>query len=489
MEELDALLVQIMANHFPGARTDGNQVDLGVAGLRIACRVNAVGEIGRSSSAHLFFHLSGGALGEEPVFASVSGYEGTPEQAVIAGACNWACSFGPVLRAALAGEEQPEVARFTADIHGQRFRICVDGLDRVMAFGEAEPELARTRAARVRLGAAPWLIGVVLESGRLPILPVDRPSVLSVFLGERPDGRIAEVKLHGVDWPAARTAFTGESEPAGAVTLLRELAVAVPLGPPPPLGRAAVEQTLAGLTAPLEGGPRPTADWRGWRAHGGTLADPMSEIALARLERETGPLPADYRRFLVEVAGRGAGPGYGLLPPTAALAAGTFDWQDGEQPDGAAAGVVPLAHAGCGIMWLLVLGGEHRGEVWLDAHGSDGRARRVAATFEAWYRAWLDAAVRDGGPWTQWDGRACATPQVLSQVLDQIEKEGATGDAALARLKERIGPGAISVTTTGSPYFAAGAFIDPCHSCTATADGVGLADAVFCAGVSPFGEE
>jgi hypothetical protein len=483
--ELDTLLVETIARHFPDAHIDGTTVDLAVAGLRIDCHVNGVRPLGVFSSASLFFYLSGGALGERPVFASISGYDETPEHAVVVGACNWACSFGPVLRAALAGEEQPGVARTSADIHGQRFHLFVDGLDRVMSFGEPDPDLARTKAARARLGAAPWLVGVVAASGRLPVLPADRPSVLSVFVGERPDGRIVEVKVHGVDWPAAQAAIAGDSEPAGAMTLLRELAVAVPAWKPGPLARGAVATTLAGLGEPLEHGARTAVDWRGWRAHGGELGPPLVQDELERLERATGPLPDDIRQFFAEVAGRGAGPGYGLLPPSAALAAGSFDWRDGEQPDGPPAGVLPLAHAGCGVVWLLVLRGPHRGEVWVDAGGSDRIARRVAGSFEGWYRAWLDAAVRDAGPWTQWNGHACATPRVLSRVLDQIEGEGVSADDAVAALADRIGEGSICITTAGSPYFQAGAVIDPCHSCAATAARVGVTDGAFQVGAAP----
>lgn len=489
MDDLDALLVQIMANHFPDARVSDQVVDLGVAGVRIGCRVNAVRPIGVYTSAHLYFHLSGGALGDEPVFASVSGYEESPERAVIVGACNWACSFGPVLRAALAGEEQPEVARFTAAIHGQQFRIFVDGLDRVMSFTEGEVELARTKAARIRLGAAPWLTGAVVDAGRLPLLAPDRPTLLSAFVGERPSDRVIEMKVSGIDWPAAQEAFAGRPhEPPGAMTLLRELAIAVPLGPAVSLEPGALEVTLAGLAIPVEDSLRAAVDWRGWRRHGGALGPPLGDVGVERLERTIGRLPDDYRHFLRAVAASGAGPGYGLLPPDDRLAAGSFAWRDGEQPDGPPAGVIPLAHAGCGVMWLLVLSGPQRGEVWVDAGGSDGRARRVAASFDTWYRTWLDAAVRDSGAWTQWDGRACATPAMLSRMLEAIEEEGLAGDAAAAQLKERIGPGGISLSTAGSPYFARGAVIDPCQSCTTTTGRVGVEETAFQVGVAPHQE-
>ena len=57
----------------------------------------------------------------------------------------------------------------------------------------------------------------------------------------------------------------------------------------------------------------------------------------------------------------------------------------------------------------------------------------------------------------------------------------------MAALADRIGEGSICIATSGSPYFAPGAVIDPCQSCTATAARVGVTDGAFQAGVLPLG--
>jgi hypothetical protein len=370
--ERDALAAGTIARHFPEARLSDAKVDLGFGGLHIECRVAQVRELGAYRSASLFFRLSGGALGPAPIFASMSGYAETVEAAIVTGGCNWACSFGPLLRAGLAQEEQPDVDRFELTIDGQRCRVFVDGIDRVLATAGEPDVAARTAAARASLGAAPWLTRRVLESGRLPLLPAARPTVLSVFIASGPRGRTVEVKVNGCDWPGMDEVFAGApAEPEGATTLLRELAIVVPLSEPPPLTRDGVARTLDGLSRELGGQLRDAVRWRGWRNHAGQLEAPLSEIELARVERELGALPQDYRRFLRDVAGAGAGPGYGLLSPAGAaqrqLAGGTFAWRDGESPEQPPAGVLALAHAGCGIMWVLVLRGPGRGEVWSDA--------------------------------------------------------------------------------------------------------------------------
>src|SRR5947209_2986793 len=105
----DSMLLQTIARHFPQARIRDDEIELGFAELRMAARVHAIREVGAYKTAHLFFHLWGGRLGTAPVFASASGYGESAEVAIVGGACNWACAFGPVLRAGLGGEEHPEV--------------------------------------------------------------------------------------------------------------------------------------------------------------------------------------------------------------------------------------------------------------------------------------------------------------------------------------------------------------------------------------------
>ncbi len=136
-------------------------------------------------------------------------------------------------------------------------------------------------------------------------------------------------------------------------------------------------------------------------------------------------------------------------------------------------------------MWLLVISGPRRGEVWIDAIGADGRARRVAPSFMAWFREWIDALVRDDVQFLHWDGRCCATPGVISQVLDSLEQEGKSPDDACAELPNTLGSGAIAVASGGSPYFDQGTIMDPCQSCTALIGSFGMSFDVFRPGVPP----
>jgi hypothetical protein len=477
----DSLLLETIARHFPKAEVRGDEIALGFSDLRIACRVHAIREVGAYKTAHLFFQLSGGQIGASPIFASVSGYGESPEVAIVGGACNWACAFGPVLRAGLAAEEQPGLHPFDVVVHGQSFRVFVDGLDRAMSFtgDDATPRLA---AARARFALNSWMARVVLESGLLPLLAADRPTVLSVFVSDAPTKRVVEVKIDGADWPGVEAAFASVvPEPDGAITMLRELAVVVPTGPAPSLDRDAILRTLRGLS---EGAPRRNAvDWAGWNHHGGALSAPLSADDLGDVETMIGELPTDYRDFLAAIGEFGAGPGYGLLSPMVAArmqtGGGTFAWTDGEGPKQAARGVLPLAHAGCGVMWLLVLTGSHRGEVWVDARSSDGRARRVAASFSVWYREWLASAVRDAVPWVQWDAGCCATANVLSQIIGQVERDGVPRDSIPAELAKRLKPGCMSLASGGSEFFTAKTPLNPCHGCLAIAAGFGLTSSLF----------
>ena len=222
-----SLLAKTIARHFDGARVDGATVEVGFGDLSIACEVDSVRSLGELQSATLFLRLQGGRLGEAPVFASISGYQATAEAAVIEGACLWACSFGPVLRAALADTREAEVTELDAVLDGTPVRVFVDKLDRVMMVSGGAPTAAHDDDARDRFGASPWLCQRVIESGTLPALPADRATVLSVFVADGPGLRTVEVKVNGEDW---RTTMFDRAAPApeGAIVLLRELAVVVP---------------------------------------------------------------------------------------------------------------------------------------------------------------------------------------------------------------------------------------------------------------------
>jgi hypothetical protein len=464
----DVLLAETVARHFPGAAVDGHTARLR-QGLSIECEVNGVNPIGAYQAASLFFRLRGGAFGTEPIFTSVSGYDKTAKAAVVTGGCNWACAFGPVLESALAGRPAPatgkfpDAEQFEVELDGRQFRVVVAAVDRTMTLEKRSGDPgARIAAARSRLGAEPWLTSVVLGSETLPLLTASGPTLLSVFVSDHTAGRTVEVKVNGADWVRCGVAFAGAPpEPAGAVTLLRELAVLLPADKPPMPGRIALERTLSGFS-PVSANPWEPAGWQGWRAHRGELGLPVAAAELVELERDAGGLPADYRAFLTEVAGSGAGPGYGLLRPRVR------------------GDVIPLAHAGCGVTWLLHLQGERRGEVWVDAGGSDRSYSRVADSFTTWYAAWLDAAVRGLRPWVQWDARYCATPAVLSQMLDAIpDAAHAPGGPTLAG---RIGTGAISLTNGGG-YLPAGVALDPCQACVTLASELGLAPDVFAPGI------
>jgi len=495
----DRALAETVARHFEGASVSGQEVDLGLAGVRIGCAVRETREVGGTRTASLTFSLAGGPLGESPIFASMSGYGETVAEAIIGGGCNWACAFGQVIKVALGAEPaSDEEARFEATVHGQVFEVVLGGLDRSLlqtSEGDSEGEAAELESsaqARARLGARDcWLMPCVLRDDVLPPLPPDRCTVLSLFIGELPDRRTVELKVHGCDWPAGERAFREAPPPPGpALPFLRELAVLTPRGPASELTRDGLERALADATLPVAGERRALADWSGWHAHGGELGPRARERDVERLERRGGPLPRDYRAHLLDVQASGAGPGYGLISPFSpaqeALARGSLDWQDGEVPDTSPRGVLVLAHAGCSVVWLLALSGPHRGEVWVDPVGADQRARRVAEDFTSWYRAWLDALVRDDPLFVQWNGNSCAPPSVLLQYLEFLEREeGLSIEEARGVLPERMQAQSLGVQAGACAYFEPKELVDPCNSCSAIVHGLGLSREVWKPGVPP----
>ena len=149
------------------------------------------------------------------------------------------------------------------------------------------------------------------------------------------------------------------------------------------------------------------------------MLPPAEESEVARFEARAGiVLPADYRRFILEVGDGGEGPPYyGLLPLGATPANDVPDdllrgysdllskpfpfvehwiWEQEEPSEEVDArwetvshGNLILGHDGCGMYWTLVVSGEQRGRIWLQTDmGIQPCAPSL--TFLEWYEVWLD---------------------------------------------------------------------------------------------------
>lgn len=192
----------------------------------------------------------------------------------------------------------------------------------------------------------------------------------------------------------------------------------------------------------------------GAKGHGFRLGPVLGEEQLRDLEADLGVgLPAQYRSFLLGVAGGGAGPGYGLMTPalgdagwqwlgaglagpsqttTAGIAGRPFvaealqseltaletqepekdafasddafraahaDWDARYEElfDAQEAGAVFLSEQGCAYTWLLVMTGPHRGAIWEDLRAADGGIVPTGHDFADWYRSWLERTEQDLG--------------------------------------------------------------------------------------------
>lgn len=458
---LDELLAAVVAQHLDDARVEeGTRVVS--PEITVECHVPQVVDLGRHRQAACFFRLSGGRLGSRPVFTSVPGYGPGEQEAVAQGGHSLAGLVSALLGAIAGREPSPDfpVVRCSVPVDGRRFGLVVAALDRGSAGPDASERLGAFREA---LGGTPFLLPPLIgDVGCLPLLHGDDAALVSLFVAQWPSSRTVELKVHGADWTTAGLLDDAVGLPDGVeAALLRELAMLVPLEPPAPLTRDAVQRTLDGLAE--RRAPRQVAGWQGWGVHGGRLGPVLDDAQLAAVEAGTGPLPDDLRHFLRHVAGPGAGPGYGLLPLQ----------RVGD--------VVPLAHAGCGNTWVLALEGERRGTVWIDASGSGWDTTQVASSFTEWFTGWLDAALRDSGPWMQYDVRGCSTVSVMSKLLTaRSEQAAATGGPEPTSL-EGLPDGAF-VTVGEATYLPHGP-MDPCHGCVSLAGDLGLTPAVFAPGL------
>lgn len=179
---------------------------------------------------------------------------------------------------------------------------------------------------------------------------------------------------------------------------------------------ARIESIRSKLARVVAMGARPF----GFENHQLELRPPVDERDLDAFEELYGvSLPEDYRAFLLGVASGGAGPGYGLAPFEDApcyerseyapvLLTAPFPHTEAhllyeedlptEVPD--PPGTLVLSHEGCGYLHLLIVSGDARGQVWIDAYTSDVGIFPIAQSFSEWYERWLDSILAGGdGCW------------------------------------------------------------------------------------------
>jgi hypothetical protein len=93
--------------------------------------------------------------------------------------------------------------------------------------------------------------------------------------------------------------------------------------------------------------------------------------------------------------------------------------------------------------------------------------------------------VRDAPLYAQWDGARCATASVLVQMLEALQREGLSLEAARQALPTRIGKGTTTLRSGDSAYFANGATLDPCEPCTRVVTDLGISADTFFPGTPP----
>ncbi|TWP52094.1 hypothetical protein FKR81_10955 [Lentzea tibetensis] len=198
----------------------------------------------------------------------------------------------------------------------------------------------------------------------------------------------------------------------------------------------------------------------GAQKHSYRLNPPLAEPDVAAFESEHGiVLPAEYRRFVIELGDGGAGPSYGVAPLRE-----SFDWD--ESPDGFLAapshfapgiaypvdswsddldeprqGSLAVVHHGCSDYTQLVVSGPGRGR--LVTINLDGWGRPVVAEdpdFLSWYERWLDELL--AGCTVTWFGRKLPGGEaelVAIAAHDPSADRRAQAAASLGLLRE-VGP-------------------------------------------------
>ena len=144
------------------------------------------------------------------------------------------------------------------------------------------------------------------------------------------------------------------------------------------------------------------------------LNPPICQSQLSDVEtRYNCQFPTEYRRYLLEIADGGAGPGLGIYSLAKALELfdsrrdfpfeseyafyppgnGRYSWDDMNS------GTLVHSHYGCSMFALLVVRGVSASQIWYD--GED-RCKPLATSFSKWVLNWVASALdrvraQDGG--------------------------------------------------------------------------------------------
>lgn len=151
---------------------------------------------------------------------------------------------------------------------------------------------------------------------------------------------------------------------------------------------------------------------------------PMTEEEVLAFEKQHEiVLPEEYRTFLLTMEREGAGPYYGLYPPTGYsyelenvksnflslpfphqepwivaeddMDQSVLDEEHNYFGNYWVQGAMGLCHYGCGVYFLLVVTGQVCGQIWADDRVSDGGVYPIAKDFLTWYEEWLEQSFTE----------------------------------------------------------------------------------------------